>query len=531
MHWADRLASGIISNAPDKVEYVCAAGISPSGSIHIGNFRDIATAHFVCQALRRRGEKARLLFSWDEFDRFRKIPANVAELRDDFGQHLGKPYADVPDPFGCCASYARHFEKEFERALSTFKIDVDFRYQATEYRSGRYTKHIVSAMEKRMDIFDILDRFKTQDSTQEERENYYPVSIYCPNCGKDDPSISSYHRDTHCAEYVCKCGHSDVFCFDTDFNCKLSWKIDWPMRWMAEGVDFEPGGKDHSSPAGSFQTSRIIAQKVLKAKVPIYQGYEFIGIKGRTGKMSGSTGLNLTPEALFKVYQPELILWLYAKTDPMKAFNFCFDEEILRQYAEFDKSYTAYRDGTANELLSDVMHFASIPGRDIKTVPMQQLASFGSIVEFSPALLETIFDKIGTPYSRGDFEERITLARYWLENCSPESVYRLQKEFDADFYTSLPREEQNELLLLRDYIAGGGYSMDDLQTFLYAVPSTVRGLIADTKELKKYQGAFFRNVYHLLLGKEKGPRLYLFLFALDKSDYLRLLPAGNTDVR
>ena len=31
--------------------------------------------------------------------------------------------------------------------------------------------------------------------------------------------------------------------------------------------------------------------------------YYFIGIKGTTGKMSGSSGLNLTPETLLKIYQ------------------------------------------------------------------------------------------------------------------------------------------------------------------------------------------------------------------------------------
>ena len=45
---------------------------------------------------------------------------------------------------------------------------------------------------------------------------------------------------------------------------------------------------------------------------PLFQGYEFIGIKGATGKMSGSSGLNLTPDTLLKLYQPEMILWLYA---------------------------------------------------------------------------------------------------------------------------------------------------------------------------------------------------------------------------
>ena len=45
MHWSDEIAQRIIKKRPDKEEYVCAAGISPSGSIHIGNFRDIAALH------------------------------------------------------------------------------------------------------------------------------------------------------------------------------------------------------------------------------------------------------------------------------------------------------------------------------------------------------------------------------------------------------------------------------------------------------------------------------------------------------
>ena len=80
MHWSDRIADQVIRRNPNKEEYVCAAGISPSGSIHIGNFRDIATALFVCQALERKGKKARLLFSWDEYDRFRKVPVNVSKV-------------------------------------------------------------------------------------------------------------------------------------------------------------------------------------------------------------------------------------------------------------------------------------------------------------------------------------------------------------------------------------------------------------------------------------------------------------------
>ncbi len=63
------------------------------------------------------------------------------------------------------------------------------------------------------------------------------------------------------------------------------------------------------------------------------------------------SGLNLTPDTLLKLYQPEMILWLYAKSEPTKAFDFCFDDGILRQYFEFDKQYNEFMDGKANESL------------------------------------------------------------------------------------------------------------------------------------------------------------------------------------
>ena len=523
MHWADDIAQRIIDRNPNKAEYVCAAGISPSGSIHIGNFRDIATSYFVVKALQKKGKKAKLLFSWDEFDRLRKVPVNVAAIKEGMDKYIGRPYVDVEDPFGCCESYAKHFQNEFEASIKRFGIEMDYRYQATQYRSGRYSEYIIHALKKREEIFDILDSFRTQDSTEEERKNYYPVGIYCSKCGKDTTKITKLSDDCINAEYECQCGHHGTFDFKNDFNCKLAWKIDWPMRWLVEGVDFEPGGKDHASPTGSYQTSRIISEKIFGYEAPLFQGYEFIGIKGTTGKMSGSSGLNLTPDTLLKLYDPEIILWLYSKTEPTKAFNFCFDDEILRQYFEFDKMMTAYLDGTADEHTESIMEGALIEGRKVERVPMQLLVALGSVVDFNIPMLETVFEKIGTPYKHNEFTERLQRAKFWLEQCSPESVNRLRETRNFEVYNTLSDEEKKEISILFDYLSTDGYSLDDLNTFLYAVPKKVFGEDIDMKTAKTLQGAFFKNVYKLLIDKEKGPRLYLFLYAVDKARYLKLL--------
>ncbi|MBR4514388.1 MAG: lysine--tRNA ligase [Lachnospiraceae bacterium] len=522
MHWSEKIADEIIARNPDKEEYVCAAGISPSGSIHIGNFRDVATSLFVTEALKRKGKKARLLFSWDEFDRLRKVPVNVAKVTEGFETYIGYPYVDVPNPFDTEAkTYAEHFEKEFEESIAKFGFEMDYRHQAEMYRSGKYKEHIITALDKRGEIFDILDSFRTQEAGEGEKEAYYPVGIYCPECKRDTTKIIAYDDASKKAQYECKCGFKGDFDFNTDTNCKLAWKIDWPMRWLYEGVDFEPGGKDHAAPGGSYDTSRVIAEKIYGYKAPLFKGYEFIGIKGTTGKMSGSSGLNLTPDTLLKIYQPEILLWLYSRVEPNKAFDLCFDDGILRQYFEFDKMYNTYVNGEADEHVQVTMENCLLSGKKINTVPMGLLVQLGSIVDFNVPMLETIFAKIDQPYKYEDFAERLDLAKYWLENCSPENANKLIPYRNWEVYDALSEEEKKEISLLHDYLKNNEYTLDELNTKLYDIPKEVFG--TDNPDLKKLQGTFFKDVYKLLLNKEKGPRLYLFLFAIDKDSYVKLL--------
>ena len=528
MYWADKLADEVIRRKPDKEEYVCAAGISPSGSVHIGNFRDIATSYFVYRALLKKGKKARLVFSWDEFDRLRKVPKNVSDHlgNNSFEQYIGYPYVDIPDPFGKDESYAAHFEKEFMESVKRFGIEMDYRYQAKEYRSGRYAEYVIFALKNRKKIFDILDKHRTQDATEEERENYYPVSIFCPHCHKDSTKIVSLSDDCTKAHYTCECGHEGDFDFTKDFNCKLQWKVDWPMRWMVEGVDFEPGGKDHASKNGSYDTAKDISREVFGYEPPLFQGYEFIGIKGNVnvGKMSGSSGLNMTPDFLLKLYPPELILWLYAKTEPLKAFDFCLSDEILRQYFEFGKMLTSYMNGTADENTKRVMENSLIEGRKFVPVPMSQLVDLGSVVDFNPEMMEKLFEKIGTPYKIEDFKELFERAKFWLRTCSPESEYVILEKRNWPYWRTMNDKERECVRLLKEYIEKGGYTLDSLQSELYAIPKQVFPDIAEDKNaLKAVQSKFFKDVYNLTLARDKGPRLYLYLYAVEPSRYLKLL--------
>src|SRR4051794_5042619 len=78
--WVARLADEVIAEADRRapgVTIVCASGISPSGPIHLGNLREVLTPHFVADEIRRRGRDVVHLLSWDDFDRFRRVPAGI----------------------------------------------------------------------------------------------------------------------------------------------------------------------------------------------------------------------------------------------------------------------------------------------------------------------------------------------------------------------------------------------------------------------------------------------------------------------
>ena len=234
----------------------------------------------------------------------------------------------------------------------------------------------------------------------------------------------------------------------------------------------------------------------------MFQGYEFIGIKGSTGKMSGSSGLNLTPETLLKIYEPEIILWLYSKTEPKKAFDFCFDEGILRQYFEFDKMYNEYIEGKANEHNASVIEYSLVEGRKIKTVPMNLLVQLGSIVDFNVPMMETVFEKIGTPYKYEDFDTRLELAKYWLYQCAPETANKLRGWRDWDLYNTLTDDEKKEIALLYDFIKAG------VKLHFYTAGNLhAKGVMIDNEIFSISSANFdyrsFRYQYELaLIGKE-----------------------------
>ncbi|MBR3161618.1 MAG: lysine--tRNA ligase [Bacilli bacterium] len=517
MNWAKEVAMRIIEERPDEEVYTVASGVSPSGFVHIGNFREIATPYLVAKELKKLGKKVRYILSFDEFDRFRKVPGNIDSS---YEKYVGMPYTDIPSPFTKNESYASYMENRFLNELKSMDVEVECIYQTKEYQSGRYNEYIKIAMDNRDKIFSIIDDFRTQDSTDEERKNYYPISIYCSKCKKDLTTISNYDSGTGDVTYSCECGHTETINISSATNIKLQWKVDWPMRWMVEKVTFETGGVDHSAANGSKAVSERVAKEIYNYEPPVYIPYNFIGIKGGGAKMSSSAGNVLTITDLLKVYDKNIIWWFYARFDNMHAFDIALDNDVIRYYSEFDRWVKLYFSGNIDDKNKSILELTEVKENYLKYPNFSYLATFLPIVNFDIDLLKKLLVKASIDVDTKEFEERLELAKNWVKEYGSDYQVNLLEERNNTYYESLNDLEKEWLkktilLLDEEY-----ETTDDLQTALYGVVKD--GILVD-KELKQTQKRYFQILYNMLLGKDKGPKLGLFLSAVDKEKIKNLL--------
>lgn len=516
MFWADEIAEQVIATYPDAQGFTCASGISPSGEVHMGNLREVLTTWFVVKALRERGKKVRFIFSWDNYDRLRKVPADIDQS---LTKYVGMPLDKIPDPFGCHESWAKHFEAPFIDALKELNVDVEHLFQADRYTSGMYADKMIEAVQKRKKIYDVLLSFKTQEANDDEREAFYPVQVYCSDCGRDTTTVMGDSEDGSVLHYECKCGHKGSIDLRTQHHAKLMWKVDWPMRWTVEGVKFEPGGKDHSTEGGSAQVATKMVAEIYGGRAPVYRGYEFVGIKGQSGKMSSSKGDVMTPAKMLKVYTPEIVSWFYTRFVPEKYFEISLDDDVLRVYHEFDRTYASCVSGEANDSVKRGMEMALSCRPDFKPCPVsaQNIAAFAPIVNFDIDLLVELLNKIGDKCTKDEIEERFEKISYWLKNYSPESISTLLPSKNAEFFATLNDEERGWIETLVSNLENKDFTTEEMQNLLYEIPKL------NGEQDKARQKRFFEIVYNLLLGKNKGPRLYLFLAAVEKEKILNLL--------
>ncbi|MER7661029.1 MULTISPECIES: lysine--tRNA ligase [unclassified Streptomyces] len=563
--WVSRFADDVIADserrAPGK-PVVVASGLSPSGPIHLGNLREVMTPHLVADEIRRRGYEVRHLISWDDYDRFRKVPNGVEGVDAGWAEHIGRPLTSVPAPKGSpYATWAEHFKAAMEASLAELGVEYDGISQTEQYTSGVYREQVLHAMKHRGDIDAILAQYRTKKAPPKKGQKpvdeaeleaaegsgaaaeddgtssagYFPYKPYCGGCNKDLTTVTAYDDETTELTYQCSaCGFSETVRLNEFNRGKLVWKVDWPMRWAYEGVIFEPSGVDHSSPGSSFQVGGQIVG-IFGGEQPIGPMYAFVGISGMA-KMSSSRGGVPTPADALKIMEAPLLRWLYARRRPNQSFKIAFDQEIQRLYDEWDKLESKVADGSA--LPADVAAHSraartaagDLP-RTPRPLPYRTLASVVDITaghdEQTVRILSDL-DPANPLSSLDEVRPRLDRAENWISTQVPaEARTVVRSEPDVELLGSLDDEGRESLRLLLEGL-DSHWSLDGLTTLVYGVPKVMAGLAPDAKptpELKTAQRSFFALLYRLLVSRETGPRLPTLLLAVGADRVRKLLGA------
>ena len=511
LHWADQTAQKIIREVGECDEYTCASGITPSGTVHIGNFREIISVDLVVRALQKLGKKVRFIYSWDDYDVFRKVPLNMPQP-EVLEKYLRYPITATPDTFGRDESYARHHEVDVESMLPLVGIFPEFLYQSKKYQNGEYAEGMKKALDNRERLKEILNTYR--DENHKITEDYYPVSVFCASCNKDTTKITSWNGDWELG-YSCECGHAECVDLRKAKNVKLGWRVDWPMRWAHEKVVFEPAGKDHHSQGGSFDTARLVSQEIYGWKAPVSFRYDFIGLKGLPGKMSSSKGKVVSLSDVLEVYQPEVLRYLFASTRPNTEFVISFDLDVIKIYEDYDKTeriawklQEAKNEETFQKEyriyeLSQVKEMPSAPSYQI---PFRHLCNLLQVhagrIDEVLATLPDLKDE-----QRARLEERARCAWNWIRESGAPEEFKFSlntadsvPKVDEEFASCFEKIKINVLPKLEE--------LDEkaISTLLYDVAT------AEQKEPK----ALFTQLYKLLIGKEQGPRLAGFMKIIGK---------------
>ncbi|MGL4973770.1 MAG: lysine--tRNA ligase, partial [Bosea sp. (in: a-proteobacteria)] len=332
-----------------KTEALFETGYGPSGLPHIGTFGEVARTSRVRQAFRVLTDDkipTRLIAFSDDMDGLRKVPDNVPN-REMLAQHIGKPLTEVPDPFGTHDSFGRHNNARLCAFLDQFGFDYEFRSSTDAYRAGEFDQTLLTTLAR----FDAVMAIMLPTLRAERAASYSPflpihpktrIVMQVPLEGRDVAAGTIIWRDPETGERF----ETPV----TGGECKLQWKPDWAMRWVALGIDYEMAGKDLID---SVKVSSAIA-KAIGGTPPEGFNYElFLDEEGQ--KISKSKGNGLTIEQWLGYAPPESLgLFMYSKPREAKRLHFDVIPRAIDDYMQFLGGYE--RQDWKNRLGNPVWH-------------------------------------------------------------------------------------------------------------------------------------------------------------------------------
>jgi lysyl-tRNA synthetase class 1 len=487
-----------------KDEVIFETGYGPSGLPHIGTFGEVARTTMVRHAFRVLTDdkiKTRLIAFSDDMDGLRKVPDNVPN-RELLAQHLGKPLTKVPDPFGTHPSFGEHNNARLRAFLDTFGFEYEFLSSTECYKAGRFDATLLKMLER----FDAVMNIMLPSLREERAQTYSPFLPVDPDSGIVlQVPVTAHDAKAGTITYQHPDTGQPVTTPVTGGRCKLQWKPDWAMRWVALGVDYEMAGKDLID---SVKLSGEIC-RALGATPPEGFNYElFLDEKGQ--KISKSKGNGLTIEEWLRYASPEsLSLFMYREPKAAKRLYFDVIPRHVDEYQQFLEGY-ARQDGK-QRLSNPVWHIHSgHPPKADMPISFSMLLTLVSSSNAENA--ETLWGFIGR------YRPGVTAKTHPKLNAAVEYAIHYFRDFvqPQKRFREPSGDERKALLDLRDALSNlpTDVAPEKIQDVVYEVGRREPFLDHNKKAKDGKPGValdWFNMLYQVLLGQEKGPRFGSFV--------------------
>jgi len=476
-------------------------GYGPSGLPHIGTFQEVLRTTLVRRAYevltaKEDGTHAptRLVAFSDDMDGLRKVPDNVPN-GDLLRANLGKPLTRIPDPFGGSPSFAHHNNAMLRAFLDRFGFDYEFVSASDRYNSGAFDGALANVLTHYQAIMDVM----LPTLREERRRTYSPVLPVSPTSGVVlQVPIEVLDPATGMIAFEDEGKRIEQSIFGG--QAKLQWKVDWAMRWVALGVDYEMCGKDLTD---SVTQSAKIAS-VLGGRRPEGLIYElFLDENGE--KISKSKGNGLTIDQWLEYGTEESLgFYLFREPKSAKQLHIGVIPKAVDEYWQF-RGNLAGQD-VDKQLGNPVWHLLRANG---------QSDGAGDTLPVTFGLLLNLVGVLGADAT----EEQVWsyLANY-VADATPEAHPELKALVAAALATN--RDYIAPTLRRRAPVANEAAALQALDAELAKAPAdaSAEALQNAVYEIGKREDFGFENLrdwfkalYETLLGSSQGPRMGSFI--------------------
>jgi lysyl-tRNA synthetase class 1 len=486
---ARKLLKRYPDGAPAKGHVLFETGYGPSGLPHIGTFNEVLRTTMVRRAFETLSDiPTRLIAFSDDMDGLRKVPGNVPN-GDMLAHYIGKPLTKVPDPFGTHESFAAHNNALLREFLDRYGFEYEFVSSTDYYTSGKFDDALRGVLRNFQAIMDIM----LPTLRAERQATYSPVLPISETSGivlqvpvevvDADAGIVRFEDEGKTVEQSILSG-----------GAKLQWKVDWAMRWVALGVDYEMAGKDLIDSV--IQSGKIT--RALGGRPPEGFNYEmFLDEKGEKISKTKGNGLSIDE---WLTYGPDESLAFYIYREPKKAksLHLGLIPRAVDDYWQFRANYAGQ---PVEQRLGNPVHHIHNGPPPAETLPV----TFGLLLNLvgvmgGDATKDQVWGYLGnyvadaSPEKYPALDQLIGYALAYardfvaptLKRRAPEGVeVEALKRLDADL-AALP----------------AGATAEDIQNIVYEIGKS--GGFAELRD-------WFRALYETLLGSSQGPRMGSFI--------------------